>query len=68
MRLELIERIARLRDPRTLPVLIAAYRAHPAPPPPEMLALSRALVGFPDPRAQRALMDVARRFERPQIP
>ena len=68
LRLELIERLARLLDPRTLPVLIAAYRAHPAPPPPEMLALSRALVSFPDPRAQRALMDVARRFERPQIP
>ena len=68
LRLELIERLARLLDPRTLPVLIAAYRAHPAPSPPEMLALSRALVGFPDPRAQRALMDVARRFERPQIP
>ncbi len=68
LRLELVERMARLLDPRTLPVLIAAYRAHPAPSPPEMLALSRALVGFPDPRAQRALMDVARRFERPQIP
>jgi hypothetical protein len=68
LRLELIERLARLLDPRTLPVLIAAYRTHPAPSPAEMLALSRALVGFPDPRAQRALMDVARRFERPQIP
>lgn len=68
LRLELIERLARITDPRTLPVLIAAYRAHPAPSPPEMLALSRALVGFADPRAQRALMEVARRFERPQIP
>lgn len=68
LRLELIERLAQIADPRTLPVLMAAYRAHPAPSPPEMLALSRALVGFTDPRAQRALMEVARRFERPQIP
>lgn len=68
LRLELIERMARILDPRTLPVLIAAYRARPGASPAEMLALSRALIGFTDPRAQRALMDVASRFERPQIP
>jgi hypothetical protein len=33
-----------------------------------MLALSRALVTFPDPRAQIALAEVARRLERPAIP
>lgn len=68
LRLELIERLARLRDPRTLPALMAAYRAQPPPPPAEMLALSRALVAFPDPRAELALAEVARRLERPAIP
>lgn len=68
LRLELIERLTQLVDPRTLPALMAAYRATPPPPPAEMLALSRALVAFPDPRAQLALVEVARRLERPQIP
>jgi hypothetical protein len=68
LRIELIERLARLRDPRTLPALMAAYRARPAPAPAEMLALSRALVAFPDPRAQLALSEVARRLNRPAIP
>lgn len=68
LRLELIERLTGLLDPQTLPVLMAAYQAKPPPPPAEMLALSRALVSFPDPRAQIALAEVARRLERPQIP
>jgi hypothetical protein len=68
LRIELIERLARLRDPRTLPALMSAYRARPPPPPAEMLALSRALVAFPDPRAQLALSEVARRLDRPAIP
>jgi hypothetical protein len=68
LRLEIIERLAALVDPRTLPALMASYRASPPPPPAEMLALSRALVAFPDPRAQLALIEVARRIERPQIP
>jgi hypothetical protein len=68
LRIELIERLARIRDQRTLPALMQAYRARPPPPPIEMLALSRALVAFPDPRAQLALIEVARRMERPAIP
>lgn len=68
LRIELIERLTRLADPCTLPALMGAYRTENAPPPAEMLALSRALVTFPDPRAQRALTEVARRLERPQVP
>jgi hypothetical protein len=68
LRIELIERLSQLADPRTLPALMAAYRAQPPPPPEEMLALARALVAFPDPRAQLALTEVARRLERPAIP
>ncbi|MBK8011491.1 MAG: hypothetical protein IPK13_09080 [Deltaproteobacteria bacterium] len=68
LRIELIERLARMTDPITLPALMAAFRAQPAPPPAEMLALSRALVAFRDPRAQRTLLEVAGRFERPAIP
>ncbi len=68
LRLELIEKLSQLRDPRTLPALMAAYRTEPSPPPAEMLALSRALVSFPDPRAQMALIEVARRRDRPPIP
>lgn len=68
LRLELIERLSRLADPRTLPALMGAFRAEPPPPRAEMLALSRALLAFPDPRAQLALTEVARRLERPAIP
>lgn len=57
LRIELIERLTELRDPSTLPVLMAAYRRHPAPEPAEQLALSRALVVFPDPRAQTVLAE-----------
>jgi hypothetical protein len=68
MRLEIIERLTKLLDPRTLPALLGAFRARPTPPPAEMLALSRALVAFPDPRAHLALTEVARRLDRPAIP
>lgn len=68
MRLEIIERLTKLLDPRTLPALLGAFRARPAPPPSEMLALSRSLVAFPDPRAHLALTEVARRLDRPAIP
>lgn len=68
MRQEIIERLTKLVDPRTLPALLGAFRARPSPPPAEMLALSRALVAFPDPRAGLALTEVARRLDRPAIP
>lgn len=68
MRQEIIERLTKLVDPRTLPALLGAFRARPSPPPAEMLALSRALVAFPDPRAGIALTEVARRLDRPAIP
>jgi hypothetical protein len=68
LRQEIIERLTKLVDPRTLPALLGAFRARPSPPPSEMLALSRALVAFPDPRAHLALTEVARRLDRPAIP
>lgn len=68
LRLELIERLARLVDPRTLPVLLAAHRTPTPPSAPEMLALSRALVAYSDPRAQLALREAARRLATPSIP
>lgn len=68
LRLELIERLTRLAEPSTLPALMEAFRAQPPPPPAERLALSQALVAFPDPRAQVVLTEAARRLERPDIP
>lgn len=69
LRLELIERLALLLDPSTVPVLMEAFRhREQSPPQSELLALSRALVAFPDPRAQVVLVEAARRFQRPQIP
>ena len=68
LRLELIDRLRTRADPSTLPVLMQAFRSHPAPEPPELLALSRALVAFPDPRAQTVLMEVAQQMGRPEIP
>lgn len=69
LRLELLELLAELADPSTLPALMVAYRQrNPPPPPQELVALSRALVGFPDPRAQLVLTEAARRLQRPQIP
>lgn len=68
LRQELIDRLSRMADPRTLPALMGAYRAEPPPPPHEQLALARALLAFPDPRAQLALKEVSRRVDRPAIP
>lgn len=68
LRLELIDRIRTRADPATLPCLMEAFRTQPPPPPAELLALSRALVAFPDPRAQTVLTEAARRLGRPEIP
>lgn len=68
LRLELIDRIRTRADPATLPCLMEAFRTQPAPEPAELLALSRALVAFPDPRAQSVLTEAARRLGRPDIP
>lgn len=68
LRIELIERLTALRDPATLPVLMAAYRRQPPPEPSEQLALSRALVVFPDPRAQTVLAERSHRSVVPPIP
>lgn len=67
LRLELIERLARRADPMTLPVLIEEYRRS-RDDPVEMLALSRALVAFSDPRARQTLSEAMRAFERPPLP
>jgi hypothetical protein len=64
LRLELIECLAQIRDPACLPVLIAAYGASPSPTSTEMLALSRALLGFQDPRAQNVLSQFPTRADR----
>ena len=68
LRLELIDRVRTRADPATLPCLMEAFRAQPPPPPAEMLALSRALVAFPDPRAQTVLTEAAKQLARPQVP
>jgi len=68
LRIELIERLTALRDPSTLPVLMAAYRRLPPPEPSELLALSRALVVFPDPRAQTVLAERSLRSNVPPVP
>lgn len=68
LRLELIDLLTRFAEPATLPVLMEAFRTEPAPPPAERVALSRALIAFPDPRAQVVLTEAARRLERPDIP
>ncbi len=68
LRLELIERLVLHADPMTLPALLAAFRAEPRPAQDEHLALTRALVAIPDPRAQVVLSESARRMNRPQIP
>lgn len=68
LRVELIERLALRPDPRTLLPLIAALSAQPPPPPAEMLALTRALVAYPDPRARVALSAASQRLDRPAVP
>jgi hypothetical protein len=68
LRIEIIERLTVLRDPSTLPVLMGAYRRQPPPRPAEQLALSRALVVFPDPRAQVVLAEPRNPEKPPPIP
>lgn len=68
LRVEIIERLAQKPDPRTLPPLIAAVQADPPPSAPEMLALTRALVAYQDPRARIALTKAAQRLDRPPVP
>lgn len=68
LRVELIERLALRPDARTLPPLLAAVSAYPPPPPGEMLALTRALVAYPDPRARVALSAATQRLDRPPVP
>ncbi|MBI4821756.1 MAG: hypothetical protein HY791_36180 [Deltaproteobacteria bacterium] len=66
LRIELIERLALARDPRTIPVLVAALDDHP--PPSERLALTRALLASPDPRGRTALSASAFDLGSPQVP
>ena len=68
LRLELIEHLSKLDDTRIIPSLMCALTALPPPPPREVLALSRALVSHPDPRAQPALNIVSQRLDRPLVP
>jgi hypothetical protein len=68
LRIELIERLALRPDPRTLPPLLAAIATYPPPPAGEMLALTRALVAYPDPRARVALTAATRKLDRPPVP
>jgi hypothetical protein len=68
LRVEIIERLALKPDPRSLPPLIAAVSADPPPSALEMLALTRALVAYPDPRARIALTKAAQRLDRPAVP
>lgn len=66
LRLELIDRLATLADPRTLPVLMSALAQDP--PPDEESALSRALIAHPDPRARLALAARAQNLDIPPVP
>ncbi|MBI2378194.1 MAG: hypothetical protein HYV07_29605 [Deltaproteobacteria bacterium] len=66
LRIEVIERLALARDPRTLPVLAAALDDHP--PPAERLALTRALLASPDPRGRTALSAASFDLGSPQVP
>jgi len=68
MRLEIIDRLSRIHDSRSVPALMSALATMPAPPPKEMLALSRALVSHPDPRARPAMNIVSERLDRPLVP
>lgn len=69
LRLELIERLAERADPMTLPVIIAEHSmASDGGDPTELLALSRALVAFQDPRARAALARATRSYHRPVLP
>lgn len=66
LRLELINRLAALADPRTLPILMAGLAQDPAPE--EASALSRALIAHPDPRARLALAARTQNLDIPPVP
>ena len=68
LRLDIIEWLTVLSDPRTLLPLSLAFQAQPPPPPTEVLALSRALVGFKDPRAKMVLRAGSFPLTRPDVP
>jgi len=68
LRLEILDHLARSSDSRAVPALMDALGASPPPPPEELLALSRALVAHPDPRARRALSAASERLDRPPVP
>ena len=68
LRLDIIEWLALLGDPRTLLPLCLAYQAKPPPPAAEVLALSRALVRFNDPRAKMVLRAGSFPLTRPDVP
>jgi len=68
LRIELIECLSQIDDSRIVPSLMCALAAVPSPSPVEVLALSRALVSHPDPRARPALNMVAQRLDRPLVP
>ena len=68
LRLDIIEWLTIKSDPRTLLPLSMAYRAQPVPGPAEMLALSRALVAFNDPRAKMVLRAGSFPLTRPDLP
>ncbi len=68
LRLDIIEWLTILADPRTLLPLSMAYQTRPPPPPAEVLALSRALVAFNDPRAKTVLRAGSFPLTRPDVP
>ncbi len=68
LRLEIIDLLSRNPDSRALPALMSALASSEPSPPKEALALSRALVSHPDPRARRALTAHAQQLERPPVP
>ena len=68
LRLDIVEWLTLLADPRTLLPLSMAYQAQPPPTPSEVLALSRALVAFNDPRAKMVLRAGSFPLTRPDVP
>ena len=68
LRLEIIESLSRVSDPRIIPALMDAVHAAPPPPPMEHVALSRVLVAHPDPRARKALSSATERLDVPSVP
>ncbi len=68
LRLDIIEWLTILADPRTLLPLSLAFQNQPPPPPAEALALSRAIVTFNDPRAKMVLRAGSFPLTRPDVP